>query len=289
MLISSTYGKSNVKFLKVHRIDETKHNIIEANVEVLLRGSFDIAYTKGDNTPIVPTDTVKNTILVLAQKENTWPIERFAATLVNHFVNKYEQVGGVEVKIVENSWSRIGDHPHSFQHEGPETRRTVLDYEKASGKLQLASSINGLTLLKSTGSMFYGYNVCDFTTLKPTYDRILSTDVDVSWRYDPDMISTLGLIEKYADSGLFDDAYTKARNTTLDIFCEEKSASVQATMYNMSQKILQLVKEVADVSYELPNKHYILYDLKWKGIDNDVLFYPSPDPNGLIKCTVGRN
>ena len=60
-------------------------------------------------------------------------------------------------------------------------------------------------------------------------------------------------------------------------------------MYNMCSNILDISPYVENVSYSLPNKHYILFDLSWKGLDNDnVLFYPSPNPNGLIKCTVGR-
>lgn len=294
-LISSTYGKGNVKFLKVKKnpSNPQQQEVLEANVQCLLRGDFDVSYTKADNSPIVPTDTVKNTILVEAKTTNVWPIERFAAHLAKHFTNKYSHVSGVEVSIVQSKWTKYEVngklHAHSFKHEGPETRRTVLDYTRAGNKLTITSSIKDLTVLKSTGSMFYGYNVCDYTTLKPTKDRILSTDVDASWVYDKKQIKTLDDVFSYADNGLFDKTYEAARKTTLDLFALENSASVQATMYNMSHKILEQIKEVDTVTYVLPNKHYILFNLEWKGIKgNDDLFYPSPDPNGLIKSTVGR-
>lgn len=90
---------------------------------------------------------------------------------------------------------------------------------------------------------------------------------------------------------IFNSAFNNARDITLDIFAKENSPSVQATMYNMATAILKAAQEVSYVSYELPNKHYFLFDLKWfEGLDNDnELFYPSPHPNGLIKCRVGRN
>lgn len=295
-LVDSTYGKGNVKFLKVKKdaSNPKVQDVLEANVQLLLRGDFDVSYTKADNSPIVPTDTVKNTILVEAKKTDVWPIERFAAHLAKHFTDKYDHVSGVEVTIVQTKWSKFEVngklHDHSFRNDGPETRRTILDYTKANKKLTITSSIKDLTVLKSTGSMFYGYNKCDYTTLQPTEDRILSTDVDASWTYDPKFIGSLEDVFKSADEGLFDKTYEAARKVTLDKFALENSPSVQATMYNMSHEILQQIKQVKTVTYVLPNKHYILFNLEWKGIKgNDELFYPSPDPNGLIKSTVGRS
>ena len=129
-LYSSTYGKANVKFLKVKKdqSNPTVQEILEANVQVLLRGKFEESYTKADNSSIVPTDTVKNTILVEAKNTDVWPIERFAAHLAKHFTSKYGHVEGIEVTIVQSKWSKIQlngkEHAHSFRYDGPETRRT---------------------------------------------------------------------------------------------------------------------------------------------------------------------
>ena len=294
-LIDSTYGKTKVKFLKVRKdkSDPKVQDILEALVEVLLRGSFDESYTKADNSLIIPTDTVKNTILVEAKNTDVWPIERFAAHLAQHFIGKYNWVSGLEVSIIQQLWTKIPvngkPHAHSFTHDGPETRRCHLDYTRASDRLFLSASIKDLTVLKLTGSMFYGYNECDYTILKPTTDRILSTDVDSTWVYDSAKIGGLKGVAAAADRGVFDNTYNAARTITLETFALENSPSVQATMYNMAGDILKVAPEVATVSYALPNKHYILFNLEWKGIkDNKDLFYPSPDPSGYIKCTVGR-
>lgn len=293
-LLDSAYGKANVKFLKVRKNAKNPkvQDVLEANCQVLLKGNFDVSYTEADNSPVVPTDTVKNTILVEAKKTNVWPIERFAAHLAKHFTSKYSHVSGVEINIVQARWTKFEVngklHDHSFRHEGPETRRTFLEYSKTTGKLSITSSIKDLTVLKSTGSMFYGYHQCDYTTLQPTKDRILSTDVSAAWKYD-ESLKSLDSVFKLADQGVFDKTYEEARKVTLDLFALENSPSVQATMYNMASDILKKAPQVDSVTYELPNKHYILFNLEWKGIKgNDELFYPSPDPNGLIKCTVGR-
>ncbi|KAG7750992.1 hypothetical protein KL912_000125 [Ogataea haglerorum] len=294
ILQSSTYGKDNVKFLKVKKDPSNPkvHEVMEATVKVLLVGDFDVAYTKADNAPIVPTDTIKNTILVEAKKFDVFPIEGFAAHLGQHFISKYSHVSGVDIEIFQHRWTKYPVngkiHDHSFVKDGEELRTASLKY-KRSGEFVLKSGIKDLTVLKSTGSMFYGFNQCDYTTLQPTTDRILSTDVDSLWEWDSKKIGSLQNVISQARAGLFDAAYKSARETTLKLFALENSASVQATMYNMCEEILRLVPQVSTVSYSLPNKHYFLIDLSWKGLENDnELFYPSPHPNGLIKCTVGR-
>ncbi|CDR37283.1 CYFA0S01e09208g1_1 [Cyberlindnera fabianii] len=294
-LSSSTYGKDNVKFLKVKKDPQNpkKQEVIEATVCCLLEGDFDVSYTEADNSPIVPTDTVKNTVLVLAKTTEVWPIERFAAKVATHFIEKYSHVSGVSVSVTQDRWVKYEVngklHDHSFIHEGPEKRITNLHYTR-QGDYKLSSSIKDLTVLKSTGSMFYGFNKCDFTTLAPTTDRILSTDVDATWAFDSKKIGSIYEVEKLAKQGAFDKIYALARKITLDKFALENSPSVQATMYNMATDILKSAPLVQDVTYSLPNKHYFLMDLKWKGLENDnELFYPSPHPNGLIKCTVVRD
>jgi hypothetical protein len=43
---------------------------------------------------------------------------------------------------------------------------------------------------------------------------------------------------------------------------------VQATLYKMAQRLLELNGFVQSVTYTLPNKHYIPVDLKWASVDN---------------------
>lgn len=294
-LQDSTYGKDNVRFLKVKKDPKNPQvqQVLEATVRVLLTGDFDVSYTEANNSTIVPTDTVKNTILVEARKNDVFPIERFASHLAQHFINKYSHVEGCNVHITQHKWSKYTVngklHDHSFLKNGEDLRITELSY-KRSGEFTLSSSLKDLTVLKSTGSGFTNYHLCDYTTLSPTEDRILSTDVDCVWKFDHRKIGSIKQIAKLADQGIFDEYFAKVGKITLDRFALENSPSVQATMYNMATDILDECPYVYNVSYSLPNKHYILFDLKWKGLDNpNDLFYPSPDPNGLIKCTVGRD
>jgi urate oxidase len=53
-----------VKLLKVHRDgnDPKQQSVVELTVQILLEGAIDVAYTTGDNSVVVATDTMKNTI-----------------------------------------------------------------------------------------------------------------------------------------------------------------------------------------------------------------------------------
>ncbi len=63
-----SYGKNQVRLTKV-----TRHNgqdsLTELSADIELEGEFESAYMDGDNRLIVPTDTMKNTLYVLAQKK----------------------------------------------------------------------------------------------------------------------------------------------------------------------------------------------------------------------------
>src|SRR5205814_112673 len=114
-LVDHRYGKSRVRVLKVLR-DGPTHTIKELDVAVALSGDFESSYAdpKGDNSKVVATDTMKNTVNVLAHEHLGRENERFAQILAQHFLAKYPQVKGVEVQLRERSWDRlhIGGKPH---------------------------------------------------------------------------------------------------------------------------------------------------------------------------------
>src|SRR5262249_2632304 len=64
---ANNYGKSRVRLLRVNR-QEGRHDIKELAVAVSFEGDFEAAHTKGDNTKILPTDTMKNTVYALARQ-----------------------------------------------------------------------------------------------------------------------------------------------------------------------------------------------------------------------------
>ncbi|PNP83514.1 hypothetical protein FNYG_03077 [Fusarium nygamai] len=291
---AARYGKDNVRVCKVDRDASTGiQTVTEMTVCCLLEGEIETSYTKADNSVVVATDSIKNTIYITAKQNPVNPPELYASILGSHFIEKYSHIHVANVNVKTVRWQRLEvdgkPHPHSFFKDGEETRNVEVRVSRQEG-IQIKSSLVGLTVLKSTGSAFHGFVRDEYTTLPETWDRIFSTDVDATWKWNK--FDSLNAVKVFAPK--FDSAREAARNTTLKIFAEDDSASVQATMYKMSTQILGLVPEIATVTYALPNKHYFEIDLSWhKGLKNTgkdaEVYAPQSGPNGLIKCEVSRD
>ncbi len=90
-LAENTYGKSSVRVMKVQR-DGPLHTVKEWKVEVLLSGDFESCFTVGDNSEILPTDTMKNTVYSRARESTAECIEDFARELAEFFLARNPQV-----------------------------------------------------------------------------------------------------------------------------------------------------------------------------------------------------
>ena len=100
------YGKSRVRIVKVKRKDGW-HDLREWTLEVLLQGDFDPCFVEGDNSKILPTDTMKNTIYSLARKSAAESMEEFGKELIEFLetaTDKAEDVANVlETVVLKNS------------------------------------------------------------------------------------------------------------------------------------------------------------------------------------------
>src|SRR4030095_10045063 len=127
-LCSNSYGKSNVRLTKVTRLPD-RHELKELSVDVQLFGDFADTYLTGDNSKIVATDSMKNTVYVLAKQHPIDSIESFAGHLVQHFIKTYPQLRSARVTIGQSAWHRIkrggSPHPHAFI-AGSDERRCVM-------------------------------------------------------------------------------------------------------------------------------------------------------------------
>ena len=80
-LTDTAYGKSQVRLVKIERGIE-RHDVRDITVTIRLEGGFDAAYLAGDNSRVLPTDTMKNTVYALAAGEPLGAIERFGRASV---------------------------------------------------------------------------------------------------------------------------------------------------------------------------------------------------------------
>ena len=185
VLGENRYGKSRVRVMRVKRGVDA-HEICEWNVEVLLEGDFETCFTEGDNSKILPTDTVKNTVYSLAHKSSAACMEVFAKEMVDFFLARNSQVSRAEVGISEKCWEHavVGGkaEPATFIQASGE-RQTTRVARAQGGAFEVNSGLENLIILKTAKSGFEGYIKDSLTTLPPTADRLFGTALKATWIY----------------------------------------------------------------------------------------------------------
>ncbi|HEX4594906.1 MAG TPA: hypothetical protein VH157_11555 [Bryobacteraceae bacterium] len=148
VLAADTYGKSRVRLMKLAR-RAGRHDLKEITLEILFQGDFASCYEEGDNSQVLPTDTIKNTVYVLARKHEIIAIEEFAQRLIEHFLKNNPQVSEVRVAVTEHIWSRITST--AFTRESG--KRTAVVTGTRDG-VAVDAGIDDLLILRSAGSVF---------------------------------------------------------------------------------------------------------------------------------------
>ncbi len=233
---------------------------------------------------VLRLDTCKNTVNIIAKRsQNVDNIEIFGQEITEHVLKQYAHISGAFVDIIKHKWTRLivdgKPHNHSFVRDGEDIQTTSVQHRRAGNEITITSGLDKLLVLKTTGSAFHGFYKDEYTTLVPVWDRIFSTAVDCKWSFTSKNSNTLRKIDYKA-------IHAGVKQITCDTFAKDDSASVQATLYLMQQQILAKFPEVAEVSYALPNKHYVGVDMSKFNIDNAgknmEVYVPLADPSGKL-------
>jgi urate oxidase len=272
------YGKSRVRLSRITRHGD-RHEFNEWTVQLLLHGDFETSFTAADNSSILPTDTMKNTVYHIARESKAATIEEYAKELGDYLLSNNPQVSKVSIDVAEKSWERMNcegcAEPTTFKLGGPE--KQTVHAERATGSAwSITSGVDGLTILKTTKSAFTGYIKDRLTTLKPATDRIFGTCATVKWEYAVDAPN-----------------YASVRNRTVAVLLKEFAAhdsmSVQHTLFDMGKAALDAVPEISRITLTMPNLHHLLADLSPFGQDNpNHIFVPIDEPHGSIEATIER-
>ena len=271
------YGKAAVRLVKVERRG-SRHELHDLTVDARLEGEFDEAHTAGDNSRVLPTDTIKNTVYALARQGPVDPPEEFGQRLGRHFLQACPAAHRAVLSLAVHRWDRasVGGtaHEHAFTRGPAERRLATVTVDRSSAEVE--AGLDGLGLLKTTGSGFSGFLRDEYTTLKETDDRILATDLEARWEY----------ARRPEDYGV---AWNAIRTALVETFAGQSSASVQHTMYAMGQAALDRCGEVDRIRLVLPNRHHLLVDLAPFGMENsNEIFVATREPYGLIEAVIAR-
>jgi len=277
-LAENRYGKSRVRLVQVKRHAD-RHDFREWTLEILLQGDFESCFTDGDNSKILPTDTMKNTVYSLARNSSAETIERFAQELLAFLLKRNPQVCGGQVKIEEKTWEHLAvdgkPHPTTFVQSSGECQTTEVTAAR-NRRVGVTSGLENLIILKTASSGFVGFIKDSLTTLPEATDRLFGTAARARWTYSSADLPFASLRQEI-------------RNTLLKMFAGHVSKSVQHTLYAMGEAVLERIPEVEDIELALPNIHCLLADLSRFGQDNpNEIFVPIDEPHGYIEARLRR-
>jgi urate oxidase len=272
------YGKSRVRLVTVKR-HPSHHELRDWTVEILLEGDFESCFVDGDNSKILPTDTMKNTVYSLARSSNAECIEDFAKELVGFLLERNPQVATARASLSEKAWEHLNTretpHPTTFVQSSGECQTSDVVVGRNAAPT-VRSGFDNLVILKTADSEFVGFIKDSLTTLPEFTDRLFGTAVKARWNY---LSATMPFAALRA----------KIRGTLLEVFAAHKSKSVQHTLYAMGEQVLADVREISDIELTMPNKHCLLVDLSRFGQDNpNEIFVPIDEPHGYIEAHIRR-
>jgi urate oxidase len=277
MLADTAYGKSGVRLVQVIR-NAGRHELNDLTVAIRFEGGYDRTYLDGDNSAVLPTDTMKNTVYALASRGPVAPPEAFGLALARHFLDRNPPLHRVRIDLTAHAWARLTvngrEQGQAFMRRGPETRSARVEMDR--DETRVSAGIADLVILKSSQSAFAGFLRDEYTTLADTRDRLLATSLTATWQYaapDADFLSAWG----------------RVRDALVEAFAVHDSESVQHTLHAMGQAVLDRVPEVARLHLVMPNRHHLPVDLSPFGLENrNEIFVATEEPYGLIEATVSR-
>jgi urate oxidase len=282
-LHTNRYGKSRVRLMRLTKHFD-HHDLDEWTVQILLTGDFDTAHTHGDNSKILPTDTMKNTVYFVARESKSASMEAYAQELIDYILTRNPHVSSAEVVIESTLWKRLTvdgqPFPTAFMR-GSDERQTTTVSRQQNDPFTITSGLDHLTILKTSNSSFTGYIKDALTTLPETTDRLFGTALQAKWPYTPEAMN----------AGIdFNKVRRHIREVLLSTFAKHDSLSVQQTLFAMAEAALAHTDLIDEIYLLMPNKHNLLVDLSRFGQENpNHIFVPTDEPHGTIEATVRRS
>jgi urate oxidase / 2-oxo-4-hydroxy-4-carboxy-5-ureidoimidazoline decarboxylase len=283
------YGKAEISFyrshatsLKVARIRESsftgRDNLLLAGkltVEVF-GGSFLAAYTEGDNSKVVATDTMKNFVYAAVLEYRGATAEGLVAFVGRRLLETYPQMEKLRLSFQEIPYR---SHSSKLLSAAPGDHGTVEMQLSREGPLELEAGRSSLQLVKLTGSAFVSFARDRYTTLPERTDRPLHVYLDIYWRYADPSLAISGGGDGYVASEQVADHVRH----TFDRFV---SMSIQHLVHEMGHRLLASFPQLAQVRFEAQNR---LWDTSAESPDGEVKVFSDPKPaHGSIGLTLDR-
>jgi urate oxidase len=302
-----SYGKLHVPLYRVYAqpltgitaISESNftgrsNTIFALEVDIEIFGnSFLPAYTEGDNSKVVATDSMKNFILRQALTFEGSTLEGLLDLLGRRFLLTYPQMEGLRLTARELPFAPVqvpgqesGTWEESkvlFQHSHNDFAIATMDFTRDGDTPVITDHSCGrvnLELFKVTGSAFTRFVQDEYTTLAERVDRPLFVHLDVNWTY----ASATTLLNSDLSNYVPGEQVRDLIQTVFETFVSE---SIQHLVYEMGQRLLERFPQLASVTFDAQNRTRDLVTAL--GVNEKAKVYTDPlTAYGNIKLTLKR-
>ena len=236
------------------------NNLLACEIDVEVFGNeFLPAYTHGDNTMLVATDSMKNFIIRESLAYTGATMEGLLHFLAVGFATTYPQMHTLTVTGREIPFAPVvvpgadGNHRpggNLFSHQRSERGFASVSVDKRGDAVAVTGhgcGITGIELMKLTGSAFTSFVRDDYTTLPERGDRPLYISMDAGWRYT-DHHDFLDLSKRrYVPVEQMRDLFA----ATFDDFVSE---SIQHLLHEMGRRALKRFPQLAEMRFDALNR-----------------------------------
>lgn len=256
------YGTPLIGLTPIPESPVTGHDNVlfahEIDIQVLGDNFLD-AYTDGDNSAVVATDSMKNVILREALAFDGSSLEGFLRHLGGTFLATYPEmerirVGGQELPFdsarVPDGRGAFLESERLFGRSSGDVATATLEMELRQGEGQVTGHRCGLTdlrLMKITGSAFTAFVRDGNTTLPDRRDRPLYVFLDVHWRYR-------SLDDMFGPSAARYVSAKQVRDVVTAVFHEFVSESIQHLVHEMGLRLFTRFPGLAEVEFTGQNR-----------------------------------
>ena len=240
------YGKTRVIFFRLAKRSAAPFG---ASVTIDVFGErFGAAYTEGDNREVVATDTMKNFVYATAADFDGRSLESYVIYLGRRLLRTYPQMERIRVTAHEVPLDPAhGESDVVFRLTRSDVAMSQADFERSTSEVKISalrSGLEGMRLLKTTGSSFEAFARDQYTSLPELTDRPLTIRMDAHWRY--------GDVRDAADDTTHVPAEQVRRAIELT-FHDFNSRSIQHLVHVMGTSLLKGFPALSEIEFAAEN------------------------------------
>lgn len=237
------------------------NTLFAAEVDIEVFGTeFLPAYTRGDNSMVVATDSMKNIIIRQALDYEGSTIEGYLNAIGEHVISSYDQVHDIRLAVRELPFpaALVPDGEGGFAESGvlfvgsgrSDCATAQVRMKRIDGVptlVGLESGRCGIKLFKLTGSAFTSFVRDEYTTLPERRDRPLYIFMDVFWTYGETRDALGEKPHRYVPA-------EQVHDICASVFNEFVSESIQHLVNEMGHRLLERFPQLAEVRFVAQNR-----------------------------------